>query len=710
MKKFYVLLFALFFCISTVYAQNRLTVSNPHFNVSSHTQGIISDPTIEITPKGIYAVVDMTFYINANSSYKASDSLESVLYFDLPSGSFIHDSWLWLDPNTIVEADLIEKNRAITIYEGIVSRRRDPSLLIKTGSNSYKINVYPLMTVYPRKVRISYSTPIKFNADKAYCPLPINIFRTSEVNPTLAVKINHTYNFTNPDLLETNYSNYLFSTSTNNDVLIIPGTDYENLGYMNLSFNVNNPSTVKLTTFSTSSNGGIYELIIPSDIYNNNNHRKNLIVLDNSGNSSIYTFNEIKKIVRSSLLSDYSYEDSFNIIYEHNGSIVKAYNNWVSSDSANIFNAINNIPAVISGNTNKYEDLFIEAFKFCKEPVSNNNQIILFSNNNDYTSSQNKADGLFNNIKNNIGTFDNKLHIINYSSIQSNISGTYHNANDILYNKLTLAAGGSIYKFNKRLVNRINNVYQYHYDLNAPQALSEIAINAGNTTASYSVNLGVQNGFTYNRFNTTGIKKLNSSVYYTETGKYTGTISPGVTLTVQAILPNGPVNYSSTINNVSSGDTFTRKVWAHYYISDMVRNNTQFLTQEIIDSSINNRVLCDYTAFLAVEPGDTIASNFDDNPNIILAVAENKNITNGTLQCYPNPFSNAINIELPSDVSEVVIYDLFGRIVYKKHVANNTSKVVWNGKSNIGIDVPTGIYIIMAKGENRNYTSKVRKD
>src|SRR5690606_645830 len=105
---------------TTVTAQYSLTVADPNSNSVARTQGIITSPEITVTPNGAYAKIEMTFTFNAQSSYKATDNLEAVLLFDLPPGSFIHDSWLWLNEQVIIQADVVEKNRAIAIYRGIV--------------------------------------------------------------------------------------------------------------------------------------------------------------------------------------------------------------------------------------------------------------------------------------------------------------------------------------------------------------------------------------------------------------------------------------------------------------------------------------------------------------------------------------------------------------------------------------------------------------
>ena len=97
--------------------------------------------------------------------------LEVVLHFSLPRGAVVIDSWLWYD-DQILEAELIDRWTATQIYESIVNRRRDPSLLTKKTDTQYELRVYPMSGTGSRKVRISYLVPGLWNGDQLSYPLP----------------------------------------------------------------------------------------------------------------------------------------------------------------------------------------------------------------------------------------------------------------------------------------------------------------------------------------------------------------------------------------------------------------------------------------------------------------------------------------------------------------------------------------------------------
>ena len=50
---------------------------------------------------------------------------------------------MWIGDN-LVEADVVEKQRAREIYETILREKRDPGLLEWTGGNMFKARVFPI--------------------------------------------------------------------------------------------------------------------------------------------------------------------------------------------------------------------------------------------------------------------------------------------------------------------------------------------------------------------------------------------------------------------------------------------------------------------------------------------------------------------------------------------------------------------------------------
>ncbi len=83
-------------------------------------------------------------------------TLEGQFYFPLPQEASISGFAMWIG-NELVEADIVEKERAREIYEEIVREKRDPALLEWTGGNVFKARVFPIPAHGEKRIRITYT-------------------------------------------------------------------------------------------------------------------------------------------------------------------------------------------------------------------------------------------------------------------------------------------------------------------------------------------------------------------------------------------------------------------------------------------------------------------------------------------------------------------------------------------------------------------------
>ena len=129
MKKFLLLLILL----STYsFAYTYLYVQDPRGWSGSYS-GTIEEASISLKPLGVYMETDLYLTFSARGSFfGSSDTLEVVFFFELPANAIVTDSWLWIGQDTI-KAKIMDQWTASSIYESIVKRRRDPSILRKTA-------------------------------------------------------------------------------------------------------------------------------------------------------------------------------------------------------------------------------------------------------------------------------------------------------------------------------------------------------------------------------------------------------------------------------------------------------------------------------------------------------------------------------------------------------------------------------------------------
>ncbi|HUU21684.1 MAG TPA: VIT and VWA domain-containing protein, partial [Phycisphaerae bacterium] len=82
--------------------------------------------------------------------------LEGVFHFPLPQDASISGFGMWIG-DELVEADVVEKQRAREIYEEILRQKRDPGLLEWSGGNIFKARVFPIEGNSEKRIKISYT-------------------------------------------------------------------------------------------------------------------------------------------------------------------------------------------------------------------------------------------------------------------------------------------------------------------------------------------------------------------------------------------------------------------------------------------------------------------------------------------------------------------------------------------------------------------------
>jgi hypothetical protein len=91
--------------------------------------------------------------------------LEGVFYFPLPQDASISGFGMWIG-DQLVEADVVEKQRAREIYEDILQSRRDPGLLEWAGGNMFKARVFPIPGRSEKRIKITYTQVLPLQGNR----------------------------------------------------------------------------------------------------------------------------------------------------------------------------------------------------------------------------------------------------------------------------------------------------------------------------------------------------------------------------------------------------------------------------------------------------------------------------------------------------------------------------------------------------------------
>ena len=113
---------------------------------------------VDIRDQIARTVIEESFVNHTNTQ------LEGVFYFPLPADASISGFGMWIGDN-LVEADVVEKQRAREIYETILREKRDPGLLEWSGGNIFKARVFPIPAHAEKRIKITYTQvlPLKGN-------------------------------------------------------------------------------------------------------------------------------------------------------------------------------------------------------------------------------------------------------------------------------------------------------------------------------------------------------------------------------------------------------------------------------------------------------------------------------------------------------------------------------------------------------------------
>jgi Ca-activated chloride channel family protein len=88
--------------------------------------------------------------------------LEGTYVFPLPQDAAVDKFSMWIDGKE-TEAELLDKDKARSIYEGIVRSMRDPALVEYMGRGMFRARIFPIPANGEKRVKISYAQVLKLD-------------------------------------------------------------------------------------------------------------------------------------------------------------------------------------------------------------------------------------------------------------------------------------------------------------------------------------------------------------------------------------------------------------------------------------------------------------------------------------------------------------------------------------------------------------------
>lgn len=667
----------------------------------------ITENIFSVKDKGSYSEVSsyITFKASNPERFNANTQIELVSYFQLPAEYQVSNLWLWVGDD-IMEAKIYDKWTAQRIYEGIVNRKKDPALLIKQGPTSYELRIYPFKPSEERKIRITYLIPNNQAKNTKSITLPNqlqSLSKTIDSKPGLLLWGDVEADNINISGLE----NVVFETGFLNDERYIKSIlSVDNNKQSVLVRKTVNTDSISVYTY-TDGVESFYDLsLLPFETVNSEKSNKLLVLIDYlSGNTSLNRTDMVNEL-KVNLHSQLDGNDHFNIFVSGLSSS-KMSENWISADSMAIENAFDAFD-FNTDNLSNLNNLLVDGYDFLSETEVTGASIVLVSSSQAYTNiteANSFLDAILDYGKSTkasiyIADIQTKNYITRYTS------GRYYFGNEYLYSSLSRETKGELF-------DRTDNL---ETNLRIAHSISGVSGRIENLDV-YST---LQNGLTYSKFNNNNSESISRGSNFSEVGKFRGSFP--FEIQIAGVYDDYVFNKKYTIeqNQVKPMDSTLKRIWSANKIKQLEKSNpSNEQISDIISLSINNRLLSIYTAFLALEPSDTVAvcTSCTDESSLV-SIEDDSFIPDefaiDSLSAYPNPFNPSVNIEIKlktawnSANSSIEIFNILGQSVAKLNTSQFNGRkaftVNWdvNGVSNLA----TGVYLVRV---NTPEISKVLK-
>jgi hypothetical protein len=687
-----------------------LTVQHPQ-QTWLNGQGTIEEAVLSIHPKGIYTENNLYLTFSARDLYfNSTDSIEIQFYFELPQNAIVTDLWLWIDSTTISKALMLDRWTATSIYEGIVKRRRDPAILYKESGNFYQLRIYPLVGTGTRKIKITYLTKNDWTVKSIVSPMPAHLIRSSKNLPANFSVLFYSEGIWGiPTIFErTNINSNTRKDSIGNDLyeFSIPYDAYQS------SLSIAYPAPIKNGLFVQryqNGNDGIYQLaLIPSKALDLHANRKVALLFDFDPTKSNTSAAEVLSTVKSMLKGNFTSADSFNLIFSQL-SIRRAGEQWFGGDSAsieNVFNIVGNQP--ISSYSN-LPTLLANGIDFVQ--TQGTGGILWLISNTDQLGERQVANPLINDLMD-LMNEPIPIHVTDFNDLNVRYfynNNNYYYGNQYFYENLTRLTKGS----NTRISASFYSILTTSF-----QSLS-------GKIATFDLYATLSNGFCYARFTPgiTSVQSVSLDEPIVQVGKFSGSFP--LIIEVAGIYQDTLFSRRITmlISDIVDADTVASQVWAGQYLAFLESQSaTNDIIGQIVELSLQERILSQYTSFLALEPNDTtricVSCTQDQWQNTAVENVKTKGTQSDSLmQAFPNPFNSqtTLQIRLPKGISNdkvtLRVYNTLGQLIYTFDVSRlddkHSERLTWRGVTNRNETVASGIYFAVLTTPKGRYASKL---
>jgi hypothetical protein len=461
---------------------------------------------------------------------------------------------------------------------------------------------------------------------------------------------------------------------------------------------------IYLKAYKETPEDGYFELaILPQKAFDLSFPKNVMFVLDYDLNFTSLQYSSIVNGLKNLLLTKFYPTDSFNILI-CGFNLQPLRDKWIQATPENIENILAEVNSKPITLYSLLPQLLMNSQKFIEANPAPYSSIAIISTSESFGKME-----IANNIITSFKQEASKIVPINIldfsmSSTRNTINGVNYYGNSYLYINLAKLTGGEF----------IGNKMGLDYGL---EKLSN-SLNAKFIELEIKTNF--EEGFCYSKYYLDQLSTLNVNSPVTMVGKYfgSGNFSTELTGILKAEKPY-LIHKKIELTDFDVSSKNTKKVWLGKYLHSLEQmTNTNSIVSEIIATSMDNRILSLYTAFLALEPwmmGESQGNDENDDDNGGGTSVE-YNDNSIVLEAFPNPFVRELNISINfKDKAEILtnieIYNANGQLVTQlspsQYYGQETVELKWNGLDSNGNQLPNGVYLIVIKTNSSTKTLKV---
>ena len=660
--------------------------------------------------RGVYLEhnIFVSFAYDFNSwFFKNYDELELEWTFTMPEQAIMYDMYYWQSPDSVIQADILDKWTAAQMFNEKTSPYREPALFTRTepdrnGQVTYTMRLFPIVREKTQRIMIKYLTPASSTSGKIRTWLPINQV-TMQGGGADSLRVLYYYDEQSelPELIGKEGFDFTQYPDKGTYEAILPVRFGEYVEFVL-------PSPIKgdyyLTTYTDDSEQFYQLAVYPPAVEPSHESRKLLILVDynttnTEGMTSELLLTSIKETMERSLTED----DSVAIIIGFED-VIAGGSDFVPCTSANLDELFLQFFGHRFLQISTSQEVLYQGAEFLRQNGAA--EVIWITNRNDFPTIRDEArDYAYELI--NFYPQGVKFHVLDLENIQS------------LFSYLDYGYVAINFPFTRELTRETegNLFFMRFHPLKT--ALAALFFEKAAHFEEVEVYTGMQGGYTYQQrlFSLfRGYYPLDFPVI--QTGRFKGEFPMQVSVVAKFGEEQIKRDYTITQADVVPGTEHIATAQYGQYLQDLAHETQDnWLINSMIDFSVESRILTAYTAFMIPDvEAASVESEFNDESNggndrwdgDGATGIEDEADADTTLELLatPNPFNpvTTFNIHVPQKYAggdlELYIFNILGQRVktfVRQAPTAGDYRITWNAVSDSDRPIASGTYFAVMK-------------